>query len=118
METLTTTTTTTTLNGPHLLSVGAHDDIENTSSSLATAQQLHKPSGVLGDATEYSTVNYNGLIGINASDPFSINAAETRAFALPIKVQVSCVPTGRDGDACLGDAKCLLAIDLHRDLTS
>jgi hypothetical protein len=39
-------------------------------------------------STEYSTVNYDGLVGINATDPYAI-VTESRMFALPTEIQVS-----------------------------
>lgn len=39
-------------------------------------------------STEYATVNYNGLIGINATDPYAFTT-ESRSFELPTQIQVS-----------------------------
>lgn len=56
-----------------------------TNSSGASGQATPPP-------TEYATVNYNGLIGVNATDPYAITT-ESRSFALPTEIQVSCLLT-------------------------
>lgn len=36
-----------------------------------------------------ATINYNGLIGYNATDPFSITSDTQRLYGLPVQIQVS-----------------------------
>lgn len=55
---------------------------------VATTMPTTSDSGQSDQTTEYATVNYNGIIGINATDPYAITT-ETRTFALPLEVQVS-----------------------------
>lgn len=54
-------------------------------SALISATTM--PESAIETAT-YATINYNGLIGVNATDPYAITT-ESRSFSLPLEVQVS-----------------------------
>lgn len=55
------------------------------SSALISASSIS--STHITNTTEYATINYNGLIGVNATDPMAITA-ESRTFGLPTEIQV------------------------------
>lgn len=46
------------------------------------------PSTTNDSYTQYATVNYNGLIGLNATDPYAITT-ESKSLSLPTEIQVS-----------------------------
>lgn len=69
------------------------NDINNifpTTGSPSTSESISvttMSSNEINSSTGYATVNYNGIIGINATDPFAITT-ESRIFSLPLGVQV------------------------------
>lgn len=81
--------------------IGTNTEINNITGTRPTLAPLYPPTAaaLISSSTmstyqannvsgEYATVNYNGLIGINATDPLAIST-ESRIFSLPIGVQVS-----------------------------
>lgn len=62
----------------------------NTSTQVISSSTMTSESAAAAilSAAEYSTINYNGVIGYNATDPYTFTTTETRLFDLPAEIQV------------------------------
>uniref|UniRef100_A0A6G1SMQ0 Neuropeptide Y receptor n=2 Tax=Aceria tosichella TaxID=561515 RepID=A0A6G1SMQ0_9ACAR len=58
-----------------------------TMSSGGSGSNSNSSIGKDNPLSGYATVNYNGLIGVNGTDPYAITT-ESRSFALPTEIQI------------------------------
>lgn len=68
--------------------------IRPTGTSISSTMASYETSGSydgvsVGSSTELATVNYNGLIGFNGTDPFAVTTESNRMSGLPTEIQVN-----------------------------
>lgn len=70
---------------PPTIAISLTSNVSTATTAATTISTTTLPTTV---STEYATVNYNGVIGINATDPYAFTT-ESRSFELPTQIQVS-----------------------------